>query len=197
MENTFKEQTSEFNIYYHQKRLEVLQRLFKNFFGTVLDIGCGHSIAGSYLPNVIGVDICSPANASRLVKGDALHIPIKDDSVDCVYAGEVIEHFNEQPLFLNEIRRVLKTSGLLLISTPNITSAYGDHVKMLPYRKFKSLISSNGFRITQVEGIYCRFFSRTGLYKKLPTRFLKKFLMNQRFPHSISYNIMFLCIKVS
>lgn len=47
-------------------------------------------------------------------------LPIKSCSVDIVLLLEVLEHFSQDPMFvLSEINRILKTNGLLIISTPN------------------------------------------------------------------------------
>ena len=50
-------------------------------------------------------------------------LPFDNDTVDYVYAGQVIEHLNplyEVPQFLAECRRVLKPGGVVRISTPDI-----------------------------------------------------------------------------
>lgn len=50
-------------------------------------------------------------------------LPFPDNSVDFLYAGQVIEHLNpihETPQFLAEFRRVLKPGGTVRISTPDL-----------------------------------------------------------------------------
>src|SRR3989339_802639 len=53
---------------------------------------------------------------------DKASLPYEDNFFDIVIAGEIIEHIFDTDLFLAEIRRVLKSGGKLLISTPNIAS---------------------------------------------------------------------------
>ncbi|PQP41641.1 class I SAM-dependent methyltransferase [Mycolicibacterium austroafricanum] len=49
--------------------------------------------------------------------------PFADDSVDVVTACEILEHCEHFPLrFANEVRRVLRPGGLLLITVPNVAS---------------------------------------------------------------------------
>jgi 2-polyprenyl-3-methyl-5-hydroxy-6-metoxy-1,4-benzoquinol methylase len=43
-------------------------------------------------------------------------------SFDCVTAFDVIEHLDSPQLFLNECRRILKTGGKLVITTPNLAA---------------------------------------------------------------------------
>ena len=50
------------------------------------------------------------------------NLPIKDESVDFVFAGDLIEHLYSPDRLLEEIRRVLKRQGCGFISTPNLGS---------------------------------------------------------------------------
>ena len=101
----------------------------------VLDIACGEGYGSNYLAEkvekVIGVDISEEAveharktyNKENLdfVQGSVTHIPLRSQSVDGVVSFETIEHVNanEQIKFLQEIKRVLKKDGLLVLSCPN------------------------------------------------------------------------------
>jgi SAM-dependent methyltransferase len=57
--------------------------------------------------------------ALRPIAGSALELPFRSQSLDAVMAFEVIEHLAEQTTLLQEIRRVLRPDGVLVISTPN------------------------------------------------------------------------------
>ncbi len=51
-------------------------------------------------------------------------IPVEDGTFDYVLCCEVIEHMEVDPMFMmSEINRVLKTNGVLILTTPNITSS--------------------------------------------------------------------------
>ena len=50
-------------------------------------------------------------------------LPFRSSSFDVVFAGEVIEHLVDTDNFLDEIFRVLKKDGFLVLTTPNIASA--------------------------------------------------------------------------
>lgn len=68
--------------------------------------------------------------------------PFDDDSVDIITACEILEHCEHFPLrFCNEVRRVLRPHGLLLITVPNVASI-GNIVKLILgkniYMKYRS-----------------------------------------------------------
>ncbi|MEP7356175.1 MAG: methyltransferase domain-containing protein [Anaerolineales bacterium] len=50
------------------------------------------------------------------------HIPLADESVDGVVAGEILEHVSRSRQFVREIARVLRPGGWLVLSVPNIVS---------------------------------------------------------------------------
>ena len=99
----------------------------------VLDIACGEGYGSALLAQtartVIGVDLSATAvghaQASyarpnlRYLEGDALAIPVADGSVGVVVSFETLEHFREHDRFLQQVKRVLRSDGLLLISTPD------------------------------------------------------------------------------
>lgn len=46
-------------------------------------------------------------------------LPFRDGEIDLIYCSEVIEHLLSPEAFLQEIKRVLKPGGYLLLTTPN------------------------------------------------------------------------------
>jgi SAM-dependent methyltransferase len=97
----------------------------------VLDVACGAGFGLEMLvqagARAIGVDYDAASLSevrraqapSRLVRGDAMCLPLKDASVDLVVSFETIEHVPDAGALVAEIRRVLKPGGRLVLSTPN------------------------------------------------------------------------------
>ncbi|MBN1530843.1 MAG: class I SAM-dependent methyltransferase [Thermoleophilaceae bacterium] len=98
----------------------------------VLDAGCGTGFGTAMLAErhparLVGVDIAPDAleRARRLApnaeiaRGDLRELPFEDSSFDIVVCFEVIEHIERADEVLDELRRVLRETGCLLISSPN------------------------------------------------------------------------------
>jgi ubiquinone/menaquinone biosynthesis C-methylase UbiE len=80
---------------------------------------------------------------------------VKSDSVDLLYAGEIIEHFEEKfaNLMLKEIKRVLTPEGKYVLSTPNSKIRKFDcHVREYTIPELKEIITTNGLTIEKVYG---------------------------------------------
>lgn len=129
----------------HYQRYYSIRPLVKGKY--VLDAACGEGYGTSILAdsanNVIGIDISKEAiqranrsyankpNIQFLVE-NVTELSLPTHSVDVVVSFETIEHISEdlQSLFLQQIARVLKEDGILVMSTPNkavYTDLYNFH----------------------------------------------------------------------
>jgi ubiquinone/menaquinone biosynthesis C-methylase UbiE len=96
----------------------------------VLDAGCGvgygiRLLAEHDPARLVGVDISAEAlsqasaDEAEFVEADLRELPFEADSFDVVVCFEVIEHVEGHDRVLDELRRVLRPGGTLLISSPN------------------------------------------------------------------------------
>lgn len=123
---------------WHRQKFEFIAKLVPPS-GSHLDIGCG---PGTFLGNfntadhAIGVDIAGDQIEYALgkyasknvsfVHVDGGILPFEDESFDVISMVEVIEHLEWKILdrLMREALRVLKPSGVLVLSTPNYSSPW-------------------------------------------------------------------------
>lgn len=156
-------------------------KIFLNWIGSskkVLDIGCYDGRDSELIlknnNDVYGVEILhKPAKEAKKrgikVKEFDLNMtrwPFRKDFFDVVVAGEIIEHVSSADLFLQNIYRVLKPSGILILSTPNLASL-GRRIMLLvgknPYIEISQLENVNGFPAVG----HVRYFTKNSLIKLL------------------------------
>lgn len=100
-----------------------------------LIIGCGQGDELSLVnaTSIVAFDLSRKAvtNARRMappnyyLQADGMHLPFGDHLFDLVIASEVIEHILVPETMLSEIGRVLRPSGVLVLTTPNWISFFG------------------------------------------------------------------------
>ena len=137
----------------------------------VLDIASGEGYGSALLADVarkvVGVDLSPEAveHAARQYTRHNLHfalgscskIPLPDSSIDLAVSFETIEHHHEHESMMQELKRVLRPRGKLIISSRD-KYAYADraghhnpfHVKELYRHEFEDLVK--------------RYFAHTAFY---------------------------------
>lgn len=152
----------------HLHRYAVATEFVKNKI--VLDIACGVGygsyLLAAYALKVTGIDInkesieVAKKKYSRpqlsFLNGDVENIPVENASFDVVISFETLEHITNHDKMLEEIKRVIKPGGLLLISTPDklIYSEKANHHN--PFHK-KELYKD------EFELLICRYFKNNQL----------------------------------
>lgn len=87
------------------------RQVMKYIRGQILDVGCGERITTRKM-GAFGIDTTDGT-------GSVYSIPFPDDYFDCVTLIEVIEHLERPMAAIQEIRRVLKPGGRVIILFPN------------------------------------------------------------------------------
>jgi SAM-dependent methyltransferase len=182
----------------HQAQARRVRQVVSSLESTsrLLDIGSGAGVGAALIAQVAGIahvtciDISIPALAevrrrgfSPLVASAEGHkLPFANETFDVVILDEVIEHLVDTDSIMDEIHRVLKIDGQLLISTPNLASwfnrlallfgvqpafsevsfrkIYGrpgsgivGHLRLFTRRTLMEFVNDNGFNVRHAVGV--------------------------------------------
>ena len=152
--------------YWQRKRHEIVVDWHRP--GRVLDIGCGSSRILEALDGAIGIDVMLPKlrfmsrRGCRTAAGSVYSLPFPDGAFDEVIFSQVIEHIPPKPQIMEEIRRVLRPGGRLIIGTPDYArmfwvilewfydklrpEAYAhEHIAHYTLGSMRRLLEENGF----------------------------------------------------
>jgi len=185
----------------------------------VLDVGCGMGYLVKRLvpkcKKVIGVDISEYAvrtcrkkyPSAKIIASSASNLELEKDSVDVIFAKEVIEHLEsiECEKTLKILYDALKPGGRLILTTPNINTwvwvpsiltfrrpftLYGDptHINLFTLRRIGRLLNISGFSESSIT-YHSREFHR--FYKACP----KTYGILNKFFYPISRSIVIVSIK--
>lgn len=162
---------------------------------TVIDIGCGDgSAAATAAPllaghRIIGVDWSHDAlkrahtHIPYVVRGELTDggLPFKSGCADAVLFSEVVEHLVDPDAALDEIHRILRPGGHLMLSTPNLAAWYNralllagvqpvfsevslraihgrpgqevvGHLRLYTARALREFVAASGFEVVRLRG---------------------------------------------
>ncbi|MGE3619509.1 MAG: class I SAM-dependent methyltransferase [Acidimicrobiia bacterium] len=114
----------------------------------VLDVGCGTGDNLAMLAEVaggpvVGVELSAHAVAraplgptgTRVAVARAEELPLAPASVDLACAMDVVEHLDDDVAALEEVRRVLRPAGLLLVTVPAYQWLWSAHDDRAAHRR--------------------------------------------------------------
>ena len=140
--------------------------------GRTLDVGCGDGVISAALdaPRVFGFDLssrCARLSTRRgvpsVVADGTATLPFATESFDTVYCVDVLHHLEgKQPTLLNEMHRILRSSGTLAIVEPDarnpfvrITQAPDSLLRVAPYNNEPAVDPSDLLPLLQKLGFTC------------------------------------------
>jgi SAM-dependent methyltransferase len=159
--------------------VERYRQFARHSLGTVravLDVGCSTGRGGSELVRALpavelwGLDVVQsrldalPGVYTRRIRGLSTDIPLENQSVDAIVAGEFLEHLLPRDVdpTLCEFQRVLRVGGRLLLTTPNPRyirlalnggSVYGPgHLTQHYPRLLRTRLMMHGFKHVRICG---------------------------------------------
>lgn len=159
-----------------------ISELISQLSGKVLDIGCGQKPYAKLIQmgEYFGLELDTQFNRENKKADffyDGKSMPFADEFFDSLMANQVFEHVFNPGEFLRESNRILKMSGLFLLTVPFIWDEHEQPYDFARYSSFglRHILIENGFEIVEhrksnigIEVIFqllnCYF------YKKLVTK---------------------------
>jgi ubiquinone/menaquinone biosynthesis C-methylase UbiE len=150
----------------------------------VLEIGCGTGLILKEIRKTtsfdVGIDLSremlkiSNSKGLRVIQGDVVALPFEDECFDITFSFKVLSHVPEIKKAIEEIARVTKKGGVLILEFYNpfsfkflINKAFSSHVyqNFYSYWELKKMIPSN-LKLESFKGI--RIFILFGFLLKVP-----------------------------
>lgn len=169
---------------------KIIANRIHNANGKLLNIGIGCGLLEKLIIDrksklsLFGIDISDEAikrarilSQGNYVLANALEIPFESVFFDIVTILDVLEHFRVKELtrVLDEIGRVLKKHGILVVSVPlnesKKDSKLNRHYISFTKSSLIKLLEDNGFRIEEVRLLYA--FKTAYFVKTIITRLFK------------------------
>lgn len=114
----------------------------------LLEVGCGEGYGTKMISNkvkkIVGLDVDKNLIVYAAEKYssenciyqyyDGKKIPFDNNTFDAAISFQVIEHIDDDRNYISEVNRVLKPSGIFILTTPNRLTRLKDGQK--PYNKF-------------------------------------------------------------
>ena len=163
---------------WHTKKLSMFKSIISDIkCDNILDIGCAGGTFTNNISKILpkaeitGIDLYSSAIEYgknkyphiNFILADAHNIPFKNKSFDLIICYETIEHLNNPPQALKEIRRVLKNDGHTIVAMDSGSLLFkivwwfwektkgkvwqGAHIHTYNHKELENIIKKAGFKI--------------------------------------------------
>lgn len=116
--------------YWQRMRHKVILNWAQACKDIILDVGCGSSRIIQDIPNIVGLDVAlyklryTRQKCGAVVQGSIFDLPFSDQTFGGVICSQVIEHIPGGDRPFQELARVIKPGGTLIIGTPDYGRPY-------------------------------------------------------------------------
>lgn len=195
------------NLWWFRVRREIVVDIIQNINNhntfNLIDIGCGNGHllkdASRYVKSAVGIE---KFNYSKPKFNNILNIDIFDNnfnnnSFDIITFLDVMEHIENENDFLQEVKRLIKPDGTIIITVPayqclfsNSDVFYG-HYRRYNAKRLKKVLEYNGLEIEKLSYMNFFLFPLFALVRIIDKVFnRKKFEYgDSKLTNSILYNI--------
>lgn len=143
----------------------------------ILDVGTADAAMLDLLYGRLGASVCcygmdfslallqsNRESCALKIRGDAQAIPLLHGSIDVLVATAIIEHIDNVNAMMEEVLRVLKPSGIVVMSTPNpLMAAISEKLGLLKDSEHQQMFTLKGL---------CQLLLDSGFIVLLAKRFM-------------------------
>lgn len=167
--------------YWHTKKWKTLEKLLPDLKGKLLDIGCADGTTIDYISqkfpflNITGIDYYKKAidfakktkPHIKFIHADVHSLPFKKNDFDIITSVEVLEHLENPQKALEEIYRVLRPGGFMILGQDTNSLLFrsvwwlwskwkgsvweNSHISCCRPDDLFKLVKKSGFKIKNVE----------------------------------------------
>ena len=168
--------------------LDDFKEIKKKKDAVILDCGCGFGSFYNLTENLNTIYLDFSFNLLKKFEnthnlktskicGNVLNLPFKDGSFDLILCINVLEHIKDYKKALNEIKRVLKDNGTVIIVVVNSESFINEEI-FNDFKIYHRALNLNNFKNIDELNIldYRTFYFVPSFFKIFPSSILKKLL---------------------
>lgn len=171
----------------------------------IIDVGCGGGGLLNSLkdygrlfalePSPLGAAKTLAKTNAKTIRGDAEHVPLKNESFDVLTCLDVIEHLQDDKRACEELNRVLSKGGILFLTVPALNIFWSSRDELLGHRMryttkgIRNLLKAAGFRVircTYTNSFYSPGLLALALYEKMFGRKIKPKTAILSIPHGLA-----------
>lgn len=164
--------------------------------GICADIGSGNAIYKdiilSKVDKYIAIDKSSihehmfKTSNEKFIDADIKDLPLENNSIDSIILTQVLEHIDEPYTALNEITRIIKKDGILILSVPFIYQAHATPYDYFRFSEYglKKLLKDYNYEILE--------FHNQGYFGTTIISIINGFIWNLSSKNKLLRNTIFL-----
>lgn len=153
---------------------------------SILDVGCGTGAMSARLVkwgklvsadfSPLALEFSQRRGLSKLVRADAMKLPLADAQFDVLIAMDMLEHLPDDDAALSEFYRVLKPGGMLIATVPAYPHLWSEHdVAAMHFRRYLrpqlgERVRAAGFHIEKLTFTMTTLYPVVALQRRISAR---------------------------
>lgn len=125
--------------------------------GRLLDVGCGRKpyriLFDGVVDEYFGIDLSRGGNSAADACGSALQLPLLTESLETVLCTQVLEHLPDPKQAVQEMYRVLKKGGHLILTAPMVWELHAEPFDYFRFTRYglETLARCSGFEVVYIK----------------------------------------------